>query len=281
MCNQIIQRLKSPNDEGTIRDTETNSPATENGFPSQFIDILFSADVKREASENKAAMKKIAKKDEVSISSTAKTCDHEVLLKEVRALPQERRRSLLLSTIDRLIGLDENETTNEKLSNRSEETDSTKIESNGSISSVLNFTNECNKNAHDATCISLHLLKKQKDTEKENTTKNQGSHRTLEGNFRAGSFFGVYNNGFDRFERESRPWTPDQITVTNIEQSQTNEITSKSPEMDRSSGSGTSMKNNPFVVSRELDSALQAAPGPRTVRAWFKDPNLYKVIYSA
>ena len=279
MCNQIIQSLKS---QGTIRDTETNSPGRENTFPCQLIDVLFSADVKDEASEDKAAMKKIAKKDELSFSSTAKICDHEVLLKEVRPLPQERRRSLLLNIMDRSrpIGLDETETTNENLSNPSKETDSSKIAPNGSISLMLNFTNECNKNAHDATCNNLHLLKKQKNSEKENTKKNQGNHRTLEGNFRAGSFSGIDNNGFDCCEREPRPWTPDQITVTNVEQIQTNEITSQSPEMDRSTASGTSMKNKPFVVSCDLDSALPAASGHKTVRTWFKDPNLYKVIYS-
>ena len=118
---------------------------------SALLNALFSEDEKDEASEKKAAGKRVFKKDEATqFSSTARTSDHEVMLREVRALPQ-KRRSLLLSISDRLIGLDENESTNENLSNQFEESDTNKIPSSGSIGVVLNFTNEPNRNVNNLT----------------------------------------------------------------------------------------------------------------------------------
>ncbi|KAL9983321.1 hypothetical protein ACROYT_G005470 [Oculina patagonica] len=79
----------------------------------------------------------------------------------------------------------------------------------------------------------------------------------------AGSSSGVDNKAFDCSETESLP-------------DQNEEVFSKSPEIDPSTASGTLMKTKPSVPSPDLESALQATPGHKTVRAWFKDPQLYK-----
>ncbi|XP_078355288.1 major facilitator superfamily domain-containing protein 12-like, partial [Oculina patagonica] len=55
------------------------------------------------------------------------------------------------------------------------------------------------------------------------------------------------------------------------------EVLSKSPEIDRIAASGTLMKSKPSVPSPDLESALQATPGHKAARAWFKDSQLYKV----
>lgn len=277
MCDRIIENLKTREEPNEIQGTEEeNSPVRKSSFPSRFICALFSVDKDEEietnqAFEEKTAGKASSKTDEASFSSTARTCDHEVLVKEVRALPQERKRSLLSTIIERLTGLDTNDATKKMLANRSEVIDS------GSVGVVLNFTNELN----NVTCKengignSIHLSKAQKKTEKKNTvTNNRGDNKMLGEHFEAGPSFGVDNKAFDRGERESRPWlTPDQITVANVEQD-----VSKSPEMDRDGASGTLMNNQPFVVSSDPEPALSPTPGPKTVRAWLKDPHLYKVI---
>ncbi|KAL9983319.1 hypothetical protein ACROYT_G005468 [Oculina patagonica] len=153
MCDQIIRGLKSKDEANRIQHTEKESnPDRKSSFPSHFIDALFSFDEKYGGSKNMAEGKRISKIDEASFLSKARTGDNEDMLKEVRALPQERRRSLLLGIIDKLIGLDDNEFMNEQsknLSNKSEETDST--ESSGYLGVVLSFTNEFNKNVNNVT----------------------------------------------------------------------------------------------------------------------------------
>ncbi|XP_078358319.1 uncharacterized protein LOC144643058 isoform X2 [Oculina patagonica] len=286
MCDQIIENLKSREERNEIQSTEEeNSPVRKSSFPSRFICALFSDDKDDEietnqASEEKSAGKATSNTNEASFSSTARTCDHEVLVKEVRALPQERKRSLLSTIIERLTGLDENDASNKMLANPSEETDS------GLVAVVLNFTNEANKNVNNVTCKEngignrMHLSKAQKKTEKKNTVMNTpGDNKMLGELFEAGPSFGVDNKAFDLGERESRPRsTPDQITVANVDQD-----VSKSPEMDRDVASGTLMNNKPFVVSTDPEPALSPTPGVKTVRAWLKDPHFYKVaiIYAS
>lgn len=272
MCDQIIHSLKSKDEANRIQDTEEESnPGRKSSFPSHFIDALFSVDEEYEGSENKATGKRISKIDE----------DHKVMLREVSSLPQERRRSLLLGVIDRLIRLDENRSSNEQnenLSNQSEKTDSTAITSSGSLGVVLNFTNESNKNVNNLTSKKeknetgdgQHLSKTQQGAEKKDgVTNNQDKNKMLEEEVEVGSSSGVDNKAFDCSETESKPSPPDQKE----------EVVSRSPEIDRSTASGTLMKSKPSVLSPDLESALQATPGHKTVRAWFKNPQLYKVIY--
>ena len=76
---------------------------------------------------------------------------------------------------------------------------------------------------------------------------------------------GVDNKGLDCNETELRQRCPDQITVNNVG----NVLSSndKSDSLEENSG-----------VSNDPESALQVSPAPKTVRAWLKDPKLYKVI---
>lgn len=220
---------------------------------------MFYADEEAEASENKAAEEWISKIEEASFSSKARTGDHEVLVREVSALPQERRRSLLSSILDRLIKLDVNESTNENW-----------------------FNCLTSKKKENGIGDGQHLSTAQKGSEKKyTTTKDQDNNKTQEGNFEAGSPDGIDNNGFDGDGIESRPWSPDpdQITGTNVNQIYTNYVASKSPEMDRSTTLGSLMENNLSVDSPDPETALPATSSPKTVRAWLKDPHLYKVIY--
>lgn len=284
MCDKIIHIVKS----NGIQDTrEQNRRIRKGSFQRRFIDVLFSADEENQVSENKAAGERISKMDEASLSSRARTGDHEVMLREVSALPKERRRSLLSSIIDRLIGLEVNESTNENLSNHSEETDSTEITSGGFVDEKLNVNNESNGNINfltskkkeNAIGNGQHSSTAKEGAETKSTvTNDEDKNETQKRSFDAGSYVGIANKGLEGSEIESIARSPDQITGKNVNQIHTNHAASITPEMDRSTTSAILMKNKPFV-SPDPECALPATTRPKTIRAWLKDPRLYKVIH--
>ena len=90
---------------------------------------------------------------------------------------------------------------------------------------------------------------------------------------------GVDNKGFDCNDKESTFCSPDQVTVAKVDEVNMNDVLPKSSEQNHDVAvSETVTDKKPSVVSCDLESALPATPGPKTVRAWLKDPHLYKVI---
>lgn len=90
---------------------------------------------------------------------------------------------------------------------------------------------------------------------------------------------GVDNKGFDCNGKESPSCSPDQITVAKVDEVNMNDVLSKSSEQNHDVAVSETLTNKkPSVVSCDLESALPAKPEPKTVRAWLKDPHLYKVI---
>ena len=90
---------------------------------------------------------------------------------------------------------------------------------------------------------------------------------------------GVANKGFDCNDKESTFCSPDQVTVAKVDEVNMNDVLPKSSEQNHAAAVSETVTNKkPSVVSCDVESALPATPGPKTVRAWLKDPQLYKVI---
>ena len=85
------------------------------------------------------------------------------------------------------------------------------------------------------------------------------------------------NKGFDCYDKDLPTSFPEQVTVAEVDKVKMSDAFSKSSEQKHDDGTSDSFKK-PSVVSCDLESALPAAVGPKTVRAWLKDPLLYKVI---
>lgn len=89
---------------------------------------------------------------------------------------------------------------------------------------------------------------------------------------------GVENKGFDCNEVESTLCSPDQIVVTNVDEVDKSEVVANSMEQNHRRAVLEALSNKkPFVASSDLESAPVVPPRPKTVRAWLKDPHLYKV----
>ena len=91
---------------------------------------------------------------------------------------------------------------------------------------------------------------------------------------------GVDNKGFDCNDKESTFCSSDQVTVAKADEVNMNDVLPKSSEQNHDVAvSETVTDKKPSVVSCDpVESALPATPRPKTVRAWLKDPHLYKVI---
>ena len=90
---------------------------------------------------------------------------------------------------------------------------------------------------------------------------------------------GVDNKGFDCNDKESTFCSPDQVTVAKVDEVYMNDVLPKSAEQYHDIAVSKTVTNKkPSVVSCDVESALPTTVGPKTVRAWLKDPHLYKVI---
>ena len=90
---------------------------------------------------------------------------------------------------------------------------------------------------------------------------------------------GYDNKGLAFDETELRTCSPDQITDTKIDEVSPANVR---PDLMRNnfSVSSETMKNKPSIVSDDPESALPESPTPKTIRAWLKDPHLYRVFNS-
>lgn len=166
--------------------------------------------------------------------------------------------------------------TNEQLSNGPEEVKSLEVTKCVELSS----DSEPNKSEHGAN-NGAHVRNAEKKTVV--TNSKHFDVETLGNDFEAfpsatTNSLGVDNKGFDCNETESTSCSPDEINVTKVDEGDIDGVESKSLEQNRCVvASETSRNKNPPGVSCDLESALLATPGSKTVRAWLNDPNLYKV----
>ena len=180
------------------------------------------------------------------------------------------------SYIHRSIGLqDYQNPTNEQITSGSEEVTMSKVktESTGTLGH-----SETNENSNE-------LTNKGKNTAKETAGRdNKHDTETLGGDSEVFSLsltnsLGVDNKGFECNDKELTFCSPDQVTVAKVDEVNMNDMLSKSSEQNHDVAVLETVTNKESsVVSCDLEYALPATAGPKTVRAWLKDPRLYKVI---
>ena len=186
------------------------------------------------------------------------------------------------SNIHRSMGLPDYQ--NEQITNRSEEV--TMFAGKTESAEILGHS-ETNENASE---LIYHGSDQRGSNEEQlnNTAKettgrdNHHDAETLGGHSQVfsltlGNSLGVDNKGFDCSDKELTFCSPDQVTVANVDEVNMNAVQSKSPE-ENHAVSETVTNKKPSVVSCDLESALPATPGHKTVQALLKDPHLYKII---
>ena len=193
--------------------------------------------------------------------------DDEVLSSENQMPPHKPG-----SYIHRSIGLqDYQNPTNEQITSGSEEVTMSKVktESSGTLGH-----SETNENSNE-------LTNNGKNTAKETAGRdNKHDTETLGGDTEVFSLsltnsLGVDNKGFDCNDKESTFCSPDQVTVAKVDEVNMNDVLSKSSEQNHDVAVSETVINK---KSCDLESAFPTTAGPKTVRAWLKDPHLYKVI---
>ena len=193
------------------------------------------------------------------------------------------------SNIDRSMGLhDYQNPTKEQITNRSEEVTMSVVKTESA--EILGHS-ETNENANELTYNDSEQRasneEQLKNTAKETSGRGYNHDaETLGGDSQVFSLslansLGVDNKGFDCSNKESTFCSPHQVTVTNVDEGNMNYVLSKLPEKNHDvavSEPVTNKKPSVAMVSCDLESALPATTGHKTVRAWLKDPHLYKVI---
>ena len=122
------------------------------------------------------------------------------------------------------------------------------------------------------------------DTAKSEPPKNVDDTKTCEGMATCAQVpSGVENKGLDFDEAELKPSCPDQIRDRHTETNRKVVSSDLMPDSLMNSNCGPSsseikMNSKPSVVSGDPESGVSVPPEPKTVRAWLKDPHLYKVI---
>ena len=243
MRDRFIDSLKAKNEPVT----EERAPVRKTSFARHFVNALFTIDEDEQDKSNREVPfddnQRTPKCPDVTPPSKIKAQDDVEMLKDVRQLPPERKISLFMSIMNGLMGIEAATSENLPISSKQ--------------------TNTCNgMNSSDETCEELSYdLNEPNSNEQENgigTNSNTFSSPFTES-------LGVDNKGLDYNETELRPCYPDQITVNNVGNVLSSNV--KSDPLEVNSG-----------VSNDPESALPISPAPKTVRAWLKDPNLYKVI---
>ena len=90
---------------------------------------------------------------------------------------------------------------------------------------------------------------------------------------RGGRPVGVENRGLDCYETELRSSQPDPIADTRTDR----EIFPENASPDSQTNCFVKINSKTSVVSGDPESGVSVPPEPKTVRAWLKDPRLYKV----
>ena len=94
---------------------------------------------------------------------------------------------------------------------------------------------------------------------------------------------GVENKGLDFDGAELKPCYPDDIRDRHTETHCKEVCSNPTPDLlnvncDPRSSSDSEMNRKPSIGCRDPESGVSVATKPKTVKAWLKDPHLYKVI---
>lgn len=284
MRDHFMNSLKSKDRPYEIQNED--SRFRERSFPRRFIDALFTIDEcqeneSREESPNahKARGEPVSKGIKAGVSMPRETAarmhEDEEMFKSVKRLPEERKKSLVLSILDTLIGLDGfGSEGHYKWSAVAEVSDY-------SDGVVVNFPQESKvvdrlTRGKESNIMSngQWLSKQQQSSEHEAVINNQDHVETPGTDFEAyisslAGSFGVDNHGVDCDETESKPSSLDQMSDANVDELFVSEVMPQSSQID----GGTSMNRK-----GDTESAHPATPESKTVRKWLKDVNLYKVV---
>ena len=284
LCDRFINSLDTKKKPDENEEENKSSFKKWMGFPTRFIDALLSVDKDYEnetiedsptdASKTTGEPVSMFLGVEMSVPPEAGTHDDEETLKAVERLPQARKRSLITSIFGRLMGRDDCDVVNAKLSNRPEEAmehwdEPTVVEvSRYSGGIVINHSYE----AHNRVAIFTldEELNGLTNGQQSSQDKTVGSHHleTPETDFVRDPAIlqkavGVDNHGYDGNEAKSQQASPDQIVEKNVGEVYAIEVLPKSSQAYGKSDPKSTSPTNVRV---------------KTVRVWLKDINLYKVI---
>ena len=243
MRDRFFDSLKAKNEPVT----EEEAPVRKMSFARHFVNALLTKDEDNQYKSSGEVPfddnQRTPKCPDETPPSKMKAQDDVEMLKDVRRLPPEHKISLFMSILNGLMEIEA--ATGENLPISSKE------------------TKTCNgMNSSDETCWELSY-----DLNELNSNEHKNGIGTNSITFSSAFTepLGVDNKGLDCNETELRPCYPDQITVNNVGDVLSSNVKSDSLEVN-SGGS-----NDP-------ESALPVSPAPKTVRAWLKDPNFYKVF---
>ena len=247
--------------------TDEGNPVRKKSFARHFMNALFTIDEENEEEnktngelppENKSATEAVPKCLGMDVPSP-RFQDDEEMLDVVKELPKERKISVLVSIIYGLVG--EGASTGEKLPKGSEQTNSCNgMNSSDGIGRVelaisagdLSVPNERNS---DEETHKIERVEKPLQTFCSESTES----------------LSIENKGLDCDETELRPCDPDI----------THNLSPDLPDsIERNCGPSPDANTNskPTHVSDDPESAFSETPTPKTIRAWLKDPHLYKVL---
>lgn len=293
LCDRFINSLDTKEKLNESKE-ENRSPSRKRmGFPTRFIDALLSVDKDHGNETNKDSPNACKTTGEpvsmfsgveMSLPAEAGAHDDEETFKAVERLPQVRKRSLIMSIFGRLMGLDDCDAVNDKLSDRPEEVmehcnESTIVEvSSSSGGTVINHSYEASNG------VAIFILNEDLNY---STNGQQGSqHKTVgsehfetpETDFGRDpaslqKAVGVENRGFVGNETKSQQTSADEIVERNVGEVCAIEVTPKSSQAHCGVESGTLMNSK-----SEPKSTSPVNVRVKTVRVWLKDINLYKVI---
>ena len=210
--------------------------------------------------------------------------DNEVLSSD-NQIPSHKHGSNIHSSM----GLHDYQTpTNEQITNRSEEITMSAVKTESAEILGHSETNENAKelvyNDNDQRASNKEQLNNNNTAKETVGRDNNHAVETLGSDSQVFSLtlansLGVDNKGFDCSDKELTFCSLDQVTVANVDEVNMNTVQSKSPEKKHDFVVSETVTNKKLsVVSCDLESALPATSGHKTVRAWLKDPHLYKVF---
>ena len=233
----------------------------------RFINALFSAGEdnsksKQELPSGGKVQEESATKHleiEGSVSSKAGIEDDEGVFRDVGTLPQERKISLLMSIFDKLMGSSDDK--NHHLATVPERKKD--IEVTIGSDTERNYAEVSTKSSGNEDCTSFNEEELKKAHVEDNQHEVNIERSSLHSTSTPILTSAVQNEGFECNEEELTPCSSASFTVPNSDTADNGEIISKSLEIDSEENGDTACGSKPKIMS---------------VRAWLKNPHLYKVI---
>ena len=259
MRDRMVDSLKSKEEPNTVLATENeDSSGRTRTFSMHFVNALFYSDEDHNKSKeespscDRSSEKVLTETLEIkgSVASKPRIEDDEEIFKDVRKLPQERKISLLVSIFDKLVGSSDDQ--NQHLPTVPERTK--EIEVTIGSDTERNCAEVSSTSSGNGDCTSFNEEEIRQTSFENNKDNKEGSAPIVT--------ISAENEGFDCNEAGLTPCqSPVSITARNTaEKTNDSEIRSASLESD-------SVENGGKPVQEIM-----------TVRAWLKNPHLYKVI---